>query len=219
MRKKTTAYEDDELFSEKLPTPRRRRSKSNSKPQNLYLKETEEENTLVGKCLVYIGQDGNDTYNQAVIYITHCSPERVKGIMINKLLFGSAVVECHSKEDGIEKEARGVYEDLYQGGPVNPANGFVLFPYLLLACKSCFRCVCYLPDCSAKLHFLPPAEIWPQNKNSSWLFLRYISGWCLCFQPCFSTFCNFAMKKESRPPKFWSISARVAIQPSLFIRG
>ena len=48
--------------------------------------------------------------------------------MINKLLFGTAVVECHSREGGAEKEARGVYEDLYQGGPVNPANGFVLFP-------------------------------------------------------------------------------------------
>ena len=63
-----------------------------------------------------------------MIYITDCSPERVKGIMINKLLFGTAVVECHSREGGVEKEARGVYEDLYQGGPVNPANGFVLFP-------------------------------------------------------------------------------------------
>ena len=48
--------------------------------------------------------------------------------MINKLLFGSAVVECRNHEDGGEKDVRGVYEDLYQGGPVNPANGFVLFP-------------------------------------------------------------------------------------------
>lgn len=99
-------------------------------PQNNYRKTRQkeyDENSLVGKCLVYIGQDGNEEYNQSVIYITESSPERVKGIMINKLLFGTAVVECHSKE-GNTHETRSVYEDLYQGGPVNPANGFVLFP-------------------------------------------------------------------------------------------
>lgn len=130
MRKKNISeFDNDELFREKLPQPRRKKSATNQKNKRLLLREDEERtDTLVGKCLVYIGQDGNDTYNQAVIYITDCSPERVKGIMINKLLFGSAVVECHGKENGIEKEARGIYEDLYQGGPVNPANGFVLFP-------------------------------------------------------------------------------------------
>lgn len=87
-----------------------------------------DDSTLAGKCLVYIGSGKNDLYKESVIYITDSSPESVKGIMINKLLFGSAVVECRNNEDGGEKDVRGVYEDLYQGGPVNPANGFVLFP-------------------------------------------------------------------------------------------
>ncbi len=124
MRKTNKDFDDnDALFNTKLPRPRR---KKNTSADITY--EQERNDTLVGKCLVNIGQDPNDIYNQAVIYITDCSPERVKGIMINKLLFGTAVVECHSREGGVEKEARGVYEDLYQGGPVNPANGFVLFP-------------------------------------------------------------------------------------------
>lgn len=87
-----------------------------------------DDSTLTGKCLVYIGSGKNDLYKESVIYITDSSPESVKGIMINKLLFGSAVVECRNNEDSGEKDVRGVYEDLYQGGPVNPANGFVLFP-------------------------------------------------------------------------------------------
>lgn len=87
-----------------------------------------DDSTLAGKCLVYIGSGKNDLYKESVIYITDSSPESVKGIMINKLLFGSAVVECRNNEDNGEKDVRGVYEDLYQGGPVNPANGFVLFP-------------------------------------------------------------------------------------------
>lgn len=124
MRKTNKDFDDnDALFNTKLPRPRRKKNTSAD------INHAQEHNdTLVGKCLVNIGQDPNDIYNQAVIYITDCSPERVKGIMINKLLFGTAVVECHSREGGVEKEARGVYEDLYQGGPVNPANGFVLFP-------------------------------------------------------------------------------------------
>ena len=124
MRKTNKDFDDnDALFNTKLPRPRR---KKNTSADITY--EQERNNTLVGKCLVNIGQDPNDIYNQDVIYITDCSPERVKGIMITKLLFGTAVVEGHSREGGVEKEARGVYEDLYQGGPVNPANGFVLFP-------------------------------------------------------------------------------------------
>lgn len=124
MKKTNKDFDDnDELFNTKLPRPRRKKNT----PADI-THEQERNDTLVGKCLVNIGQDPNDVYNQAVIYITDCSPERVKGIMINKLLFGTAVVECHSREGGVEKEARGVYEDLYQGGPVNPANGFVLFP-------------------------------------------------------------------------------------------
>lgn len=84
--------------------------------------------TLTGKCLVYIGLDKNDLYKEAVIYITDCTADSVKGVMINKLLFGSAVLECKNNEENEEKEMHGVYENLYQGGPVNPASGFVLFP-------------------------------------------------------------------------------------------
>ena len=71
-----------------------------------------DDSTLAGKCLVYIGSGKNDLYKESVIYITDSSPESVKGIMINKLLFGSAVVECRNHEDGGEKDVRGVYEDL-----------------------------------------------------------------------------------------------------------
>lgn len=84
--------------------------------------------SLVGKCLVYIGEEGKDFYNKSVIYVTECTEEIVRGIMINKLLFGSAAVECKSKESGRDKAIRNVYEDLYQGGPENPAHGYVLFP-------------------------------------------------------------------------------------------
>ena len=83
--------------------------------------------SLIGKCLVHIGKDGNELYNRAVIYITECTPEKVKGIMINKLLFGTATIECH-QPNSKESELRNIYEDLYQGGPENPAHGFVIFP-------------------------------------------------------------------------------------------
>ncbi len=83
-------------------------------------------NSLVGKCLVYIGNENNELYNKAVIFITECNADVVRGIMINKLLFGTATLECKSKES--DKIMRQVYEDLYQGGPENPAHGYVLFP-------------------------------------------------------------------------------------------
>ena len=80
MRKTNKDFDDnDALFNTKLPRPRR---KKNTSADITY--EQERNDTLVGKCLVNIGQDPNDIYNQAVIYITDCSPERVKGIMINK---------------------------------------------------------------------------------------------------------------------------------------
>lgn len=82
--------------------------------------------SLVGKCLVYIGDSDNELYNQAVIYITESSAEQVRGIMINKLLFGTAAIECKGREN--KTEVRNVYEDLYQGGPENPAHGVVIFP-------------------------------------------------------------------------------------------
>ncbi len=84
--------------------------------------------TLIGKCLVHIGAAHNELYDQAVIYITDITPEKIKGIMINKLLFGTAVIECKNRESAKDGELRNVYEDLYQGGPENPASGFVLFP-------------------------------------------------------------------------------------------
>lgn len=114
-------------------TPRPNARSNNAGTQNRFAAKSggqrvADDSTLTGKCLVYIGSGKNDLYKESVIYITDSSPESVKGIMINKLLFGSAVVECRNHEDGGEKDVRGVYEDLYQGGPVNPANGFVLFP-------------------------------------------------------------------------------------------
>lgn len=114
-------------------TPRLSARSNNAGTQNRFAAKSggqrvADDSTLTGKCLVYIGSGKNDLYKESVIYITDSSPESVKGIMINKLLFGSAVVECRNHEDGGEKDVRGVYEDLYQGGPVNPANGFVLFP-------------------------------------------------------------------------------------------
>ena len=84
------------------------------------------QNSLIGKCLVYIGNDGNDLYDKSVIYITECTEDIVRGIMINKLLFGTATLECKTRES--DKVIRQVYEDLYQGGPENPAHGYVLFP-------------------------------------------------------------------------------------------
>lgn len=98
-----------------------------------YEGETDDELTLAGKCLVYIGSAHKDKYDEAVVYITDCAPDSVKGIIINKLMFATAAIECQEKngreetEDG-EPAARSVYEDLYSGGPVNPAHGFVLFP-------------------------------------------------------------------------------------------
>lgn len=91
-------------------------------------KKHTDENSLVGKCLVYIGKEDNPLYNHSVIYITESTPKNVKGIMINKLLFGTATIECHPSHDLTKSELKNVYEDLYQGGPENPAHGFVLFP-------------------------------------------------------------------------------------------
>lgn len=82
--------------------------------------------SLVGKCLVHIGDTDNELYKQAVIYITDCSPDMVRGVMINKLLFGTATIECKTK--GEDTVLKNVYEDLYQGGPENPAHGVVIFP-------------------------------------------------------------------------------------------
>jgi len=82
--------------------------------------------SLVGKCLVHIGDTDNELYKQSVIYITECSPDMVRGVMINKLLFGTATIECKTKNN--DTVLRNVYEDLYQGGPENPAHGVVIFP-------------------------------------------------------------------------------------------
>ena len=84
--------------------------------------------SLVGKCLVYIGNNENELYDKSVVYITESSSSCTKGIIINKLLFGTASIECKRSKSQDEHEFKNVYEDLYQGGPENPAHGFVLFP-------------------------------------------------------------------------------------------
>jgi len=93
-----------------------------------YAKSVRAQNTLQGKCLVHIGENANELYKHAVIYISECTAEHVRGIMINKLLFGTATIECRGKDSENETMLRNVYEDLYQGGPENPAHGYVLFP-------------------------------------------------------------------------------------------
>ena len=82
--------------------------------------------SLVGKFLVSIGETNDELYDKAVVYITECDADNVRGIIVNKQLFGSAAIEC--KNGGGKKELRNVYEDLYQGGPEAPAHGFVIFP-------------------------------------------------------------------------------------------
>lgn len=97
-------------------------------------KKTSKKNTdnlnscLVGKCLVYIGQSDDETYDHSVVYITEANSFGTKGIIINKLLFGTASIECKKNKSSDETTFKNVYEDLYQGGPENPAHGFVLFP-------------------------------------------------------------------------------------------
>lgn len=118
-------FDEDDFWDEELweiaAEPRRKR-------RNKKKKAKVADDTLIGKCLVHIGQASNELYNKAVIYITDCTPSMVRGIMINKLMFGTAAIECKSKEFGNESIMRSVYEDLYQGGPENPAHGYVLFP-------------------------------------------------------------------------------------------
>ena len=86
------------------------------------------EDSLLGKCLVYIGNNPNSYYKNTVVYINECNSQIVKGIIINKLLFGSANLEYTKVKNSKSKEIKNIYEELYQGGPENPAHGFVLFP-------------------------------------------------------------------------------------------
>lgn len=123
MRKDDNRFDDakkDNKVSDASYLKRKHTTKRHAKKQKF------SESSLVGKCLVYIGKDGNDIYDKAVIYITESSSDKVRGIMINKLLFGTAALEYHTKEKN--RMLRDVYEDLYQGGPENPAHGYVLFP-------------------------------------------------------------------------------------------
>ena len=60
--------------------------------------------SLVGKCLVYIGNDDSDIYDKSVVYITESSNSGTKGIIINKLLFGTASIECKKNKNKDEKE-------------------------------------------------------------------------------------------------------------------
>lgn len=82
--------------------------------------------TLCGKCLVYIGDPSDEVFAKSVVYIVSCDEDCVNGIIINKQLFGSASFECSDKNGN--KNVRGMYEDLYNGGPDDPANGFVIYP-------------------------------------------------------------------------------------------
>lgn len=83
--------------------------------------------SLTGKLLVYIGQENDDIYDNSVIYITENTSSGSQGIIINKLLFATAALECKAPNNK-ETELKNIYEELYQGGPENPAHGFVLFP-------------------------------------------------------------------------------------------
>lgn len=89
-------------------------------------KDVNNSQSLLGKFLVYIGDTSDELYDKSVVYITECDEESVRGIIINKQLFGGAAIEC--KKLGGKKEIRNMYEDLYQGGPVSPAHGFVIYP-------------------------------------------------------------------------------------------
>ena len=111
---------EDELAEKPIPKKRCRKFKGNGNTAKM------KPESLVGKCLVHIGEASRDIYKNAVIYIVESDPEKVRGIMINKLLFGTAAIEC--KGSGDKSEMRDMYEDLYQGGPENPAHGYVLFP-------------------------------------------------------------------------------------------
>ena len=107
----------------------RKRKENKRKPKSkakFATDKVDNQQSLLGKFLVYIGDAGNELYDKAVVYVTECDEESVRGIIINKQLFGGASVEC--KKLGGKKEIRNMYEDLYQGGPVSPAHGFVLFP-------------------------------------------------------------------------------------------
>ena len=86
------------------------------------------EENLVGNCIVYNKNQTNSYYQDWVIYIYECNSSYIKGIIINKLLFGSASIECRKNKKTPIKELKSIYEELYQGGSENPAHGFVLYP-------------------------------------------------------------------------------------------
>ncbi len=116
----------DELkHMKKRKEEKKKSGKANSKAK-AKAKSDNNPQSLLGKFLVYIGDTSDELYDKAVVYITECDEESVRGIIINKQLFGGAAIEC--KKLGGKKEIRNMYEDLYQGGPVSPAHGFVIFP-------------------------------------------------------------------------------------------
>jgi putative AlgH/UPF0301 family transcriptional regulator len=106
----------------------RKRKENFKQNKKTKVKKLENDNSqsLLGKFLVYIGETRDELYDKAVVYVTECDADNVRGIIINKRLFGSASIEC--KNVSGNKEIRNMYEDLYQGGPVSPAHGFVIFP-------------------------------------------------------------------------------------------
>ncbi|MBQ2884768.1 MAG: YqgE/AlgH family protein [Alphaproteobacteria bacterium] len=121
-----SAEEIEGIYNEiKHLRERKENSKRKTKIKAKKLKN-DDEKSLLGKFLVYIGDASNELYDKAVVYITECDAENVRGIIINKQLFGSAAIEYKSNSG--KKEIRNMYDDLYQGGPVSPAHGFVIFP-------------------------------------------------------------------------------------------
>ena len=119
-----TVEEMEGIYSEIKRMRKNKESFNRNKKANV--KKTDNSQSLLGKFLVYIGETHDELYDKAVVYITECDGDNVRGIIINKRLFGSASIEC--KNVSGNKEIRNMYEDLYQGGPVSPAHGFVIFP-------------------------------------------------------------------------------------------
>lgn len=117
-------FEGQAICFDEVSAPAKRVSKRRKKKKTV----VDNSCSLVGKFLVHVGNSSNELYNRAVIYVTECSENHVRGIMINKLLFGTASIECKTKENDKDTLIKNVYEELYQGGPENPAHGYVLFP-------------------------------------------------------------------------------------------
>ena len=74
----------------------RKRKENFKQNKKTKVKKLENDNSqsLLGKFLVYIGETRDELYDKAVVYVTECDADNVRGIIINKRLFGSASIEC-----------------------------------------------------------------------------------------------------------------------------